>query len=318
MLQKLITDLTTNNITKQSLRFFLATLLISTVYVNSTYADKANRIAVAGGSITEIIYRLGEEGRIVGVDSTSTYPEAATHHPTLGYVRNVSVEGLLSLTPDLLIGELDTGPPKVLNQIKKAGVKTVIIENDDSIPAIKEKISHVSSLLNVEEKGEELINDLQIDIDALAHATQRINTSPRVLFLLSLSNGAPIAAGHTTSAHTAIVEAKGINVLAKYEGWQKLSPESALALKPDVIIVMNRGGDVMEQVEKLPHFKYTPAVKNKAVYTIDGSYLLGFGPRTPQAIVELGGMIHPKFPLPKGYELRYPSHIDGTQRTSGH
>ncbi len=315
MLQLSTTYSIPKNRIKRLLNFLVVIYLITNTYAN---ADTADRIAVAGGSITEIIYRLGEEDRIVGVDSTSTYPEAATHHPTLGYVRNVSVEGLLSLTPDLLIGELDTGPPKVLNQIKAAGIKTVIIENDDSISAIKEKVLHVASLLNVDKKGKALINDLQIDIDALTYATQRINTSPRVLFLLSLSNGAPIAAGHTTSAHTAIVEAKGINVLANHKGWKKLSPESALALKPDVIVVMNRGDDVMQQVEKLPHFKYTPAVKNKAVYTIDGSYLLGFGPRTPQAIVELGGMIHSDFPLPEGYKLRYPSHVDAAQKTAGH
>lgn len=276
--------------------------------LTSTYSHTENyqRVAIAGGSITEIFYRLGEEQRIVGVDSTSQFPEPAKDHPTIGYVRNVSVEGVLSLEPDLLIGELDTGPPKMLNQIKATGVNTVIIENDDTIPAIKEKITLIASLLGVEEKGIQLIKEIQLDLDALAFAKQQLTSSPRVLFLLSLSNGAPIASGHTTSAHTAIIEAGGTNVLEKHKGWKKLSPESALALKPDVIIVMNRGEDVLQQVEQLAHFKYTPAVKNKAVYTIDGGYLLGFGPRTPQAIVELGSMIHQNFMLPKEYHFRYP------------
>ncbi|WP_263530765.1 heme/hemin ABC transporter substrate-binding protein [Marinomonas sargassi] len=274
----------------------------------------SERIAVAGGSITEIIYRLGEEQRIVGVDSTSTFNNASQKHPLLGYVRNISVEGLLSLKPDLLIGESDTGPTKALEQVQAVGLETLIINEDDSISGIKDKIRQVAKQLNVEEKGEQLIQEMQVDIDALAYAKQQLKSTenkPKVLFLLALSNGAPIASGHSTSANTAIIEAGGINVLATEKGWKKLSPESALALNPDVIIVMNRHANILNDVAELPHFKYTAAVKNAAVYGIDGGYLLGFGPRTPQAIVELGTMIHEQFPLPANYHFRYKRNTQG-------
>lgn len=288
--------------------FFLTCIVFLTN--TASYAAPAERIAVAGGSITEIIYRLGEQDRIVGVDSTSQFPEDAKKFPLLGYVRNVSVEGVLSLNPDLLLGEDDTGPTKALKQIAAIGVKTVIIKEDNSIPTLQAKITQIAKLLSAEDKGKSLLNEIQIDIDALSYAKQHLSdsaksTPPKVLFLLTLKNGAPIAAGNATSAHTVIEEAGAINVLAQHKGWTKLSPESALKLNPDVIIVMNRGQDIFEQVNALPHFKYTTAVKDKAVYTIDGSYLLGFGPRTPQAIVELGTMIHNEFPLPEGYEFRY-------------
>jgi len=277
---------------------------------SATYAGSPERIAVAGGSITEIIYRLGEQDRIVGVDSTSQFPEETKELPLLGYVRNVSVEGVLSLNPDLLLGEDDTGPTNALKQIADVGLKTVIIEKDNTLPALQAKITQIAKLLSVEEKGKHLLNEVQIDIDALSYAKQHLpdlakKTPPKVLFLLTLKNGAPIAAGNATSAHTVIEEAGATNALVEYKGWTKLSPESALKLNPDVIVVMNRGQDVFEQVNALPHFKYTDAVKNKAVYTIDGSYLLGFGPRTPQAIVELGTMVHKDFPLPADYTFRY-------------
>ncbi|WP_394179511.1 hemin ABC transporter substrate-binding protein [Marinomonas posidonica] len=269
----------------------------------------AERIAVAGGSITEIIYRLGEQDKIVGVDSTSTYQAADKTHPLLGYVRNISVEGLLSLQPDLLIGESDTGPSKALEQVRAVGLNTVIIEEDDSIDAIKSKIRTVGRLLQVENKAEHLINEIQLDIDALAYANDKLNKQskhkPKVLFLLTLQNGAPIAAGQHTSAHTTITAAGGNNALENEKGWVKLSPEAALELNPDVIVVMNRPDATLEAVAQLAHFKYTEAVKNNAVYSIDGGYLLGFGPRTPQAIIELGTMIHGVFPLPKGYQFRY-------------
>ncbi len=285
-------------------------------------SEELSRIAIAGGSITEIVYQLGEEHRIVGVDSTSQFPAAAKQHPVLGYVRNISAEGVLSLQADLLIGEADTGPIKVVNQIKAAGIKTVIIEDDDTLPAIKNKIRLIAQLLNAEERGEQLIDAIQVDIDALSYAKKtiakkNIDSSPRVLFLLSVANGSPIAAGHSTSAHTAITEAGGINVLAAFEGWEKLSPEAALSLKPEVIVVMNRDQrDVLEQLRTLPHFKYSPAVQNDRVYTINGNYLLGFGPRTPQAIVELGTLIHPRFPLPTDYRFCFSN--QATAQMAGH
>lgn len=278
------------------------------------HLQAAERIAVAGGSITEIIYRLGEEQRIVGVDSTSTFNDASKHHPLLGYVRNISVEGVLSLKPDLLIGESDTGPTKSLEQVQAVGLKAVIVDADDTISAIKSKIEQVAKLLDVEGKGQSLIEEMQVDIDALAYAKQQISSttaSPKILFLLALGNGAPMASGYGTSADTVITEAGGENVLQDQKGWVKLSPESSLALNPDVIIVMNRFDNILGDIAELPHFKYTDAVKKGAVYGIDGNYLLGFGPRTPQAIVELGTMIHDRFPLPEGYHFRYKRNTQG-------
>ncbi|WP_394183057.1 hemin ABC transporter substrate-binding protein [Marinomonas posidonica] len=296
--------------TKYRLLFLSCLMTLNAASVMATPAPP-ERIAVAGGSITEIIYRLGEQDRIVGVDSTSIYPEDTKKFPVLGYVRNIAVEGVLSLNPDLLLGEEDTGPIKALEQIASVGVKTDIIEKDNTLLALQEKIMRIASLLDVEEKGDSLLEDIQIDLDALSYAKQHLPESvkkspPKVLFFLTLENGAPIASGSGTPAHTVVEEVGAINLLADYDGWIKLSPESALALDPDVIIVMNRRQDVFKQIGELAHFKYMKAVKNKEVYIIDGIYLLGFGPRTPQAIVELGTMIYQDFPLPAGYEFRAP------------
>lgn len=294
--------------------FFL--VLLVTFSCLSAADSNPQRIAVAGGSITEILYLLGEEQRIVGVDSTSQFPKEAKSLPSLGYVRNISTEGVLSLEPDLLLGEADAGPPKNLEQIKAVGVKTLILTEDNTIDAIKQKITQVAEVIGVEHKGQQLIQDIQIDLDALDYAKQNIKSqAPRIMFLLSLTQGGPLAAGNHTSAHTAIMEAGGINVLEDTQGWTKLSPEGASSLNPDVIVVMNREADTLiKDVKALPHFGLTNAVKNEQIFTIDGSYLLGFGPRTPQAIVELGTMIHAEFPLPEGYKKQY----DNTINTSGH
>lgn len=72
------------------------------------------RIVVSGGSLTEIIYRLGAEANIVGVDRTSNFPPAALELPQIGYVRALSAEGVLSQEPTLLLGEDDIAHRKSL------------------------------------------------------------------------------------------------------------------------------------------------------------------------------------------------------------
>ena len=73
-------------------------------YDNCDKADNSSRITVAGGSITEILFFLGYERNIIAVDITSNYPEETKEYPSIGYVRNLSAEGILSLKPTLIIG----------------------------------------------------------------------------------------------------------------------------------------------------------------------------------------------------------------------
>ena len=65
------------------------------------------------GALTEIVYALGAEDRLVGVDSTSVYPEAVQSLPQVGYMRQLSAEGILSLQPDLVLATRDAGPEPV-------------------------------------------------------------------------------------------------------------------------------------------------------------------------------------------------------------
>lgn len=269
-------------------------------------AQRADNIVVSGGSITEIIYALGEQKRIVGVDSTSVFPDAATSKPQIGYVRQINVEGILSLNPDLLLGEADTGPAKVLAQLKNTGLRTHIFSQNDNLQGIEKKITTIAELLDVPKKGQQLIDYIQADRQALNTMLAQVNNKPSVLFVLSLRSGQPIVAGANNAADEVINAAGGVNVAAHYfTGWKPLATEAAIAMNPDVIISMGRhGDDKTVDLTQITHFKFSNAVKNNQVHVVDGGYLLGMGPRTPQAVVELATTLHPNVPLPAGYRLR--------------
>lgn len=283
------------------------TLVLSSHFVFAQQTAKPQRVVVSGGSITEIIYALNEQQRIIGVDSTSVFPAQAKTKPQIGYVRRISVEGILSLNPDLVLGESDTGPKKVVEQLQQTGTNLVILNENDNLSGIESKIKKIAQLLNVSQKGEALAQSLKVDRDALTYLLKQATTKPRVLFVLSVRNSQPIVAGAGTSADELINAAGGINIAADtINNWKPLSTEAALALNPDVIITMGRhGDDPLVKLEKLAHFKFSNAVKNSQVHSFDGSYLLGMGPRTPQAVVELAKTFHPQAQLPEGYHYRF-------------
>jgi iron complex transport system substrate-binding protein len=72
---------------------------------HATLVDAAPRIVAVGGAVTDIVYRLGAAEHLVGVDTSSTYPAAATQLPQVGYQRMLSVEGVSSLNPTLVLDD---------------------------------------------------------------------------------------------------------------------------------------------------------------------------------------------------------------------
>ena len=117
----------------------------------------------------------------------------------------------------------------------------------------------------------------------------------KVLFILSLSNGRIIAAGEDTSASAMIELAGAKNALTGFTGYKPVNEEAVLEAAPDVVVMMARGDHAAsaEEVFSHPAFARTSAAEKKRLITMDGLYLLGFGPRLPQAVADLSAQIYP-------------------------
>jgi len=252
----------------------------------SCFAAKSfDKTIVAGGSITEIIYFLNEEEKLVAVDITSNYPEKATELPSIGYVRTLSTEGVLSLDPNLILGEEDMGPPLVIDQIKSTGVDLRVIEEDYTLDSITGKILCVGEILGVKEKATKLINSkLQKNIDNLIDTKLAgVNKNKKVMIILGMDGTSPMVAGLQTSGNGFVEMIGASNIMSSFEGWKPVSAESILVQNPDLIIITNRGLNNFGTIEKLaqhPSLAFTNAAQNLNILAIDGMSLLGFGPRT--------------------------------------
>jgi len=275
-----------------SLAFFAATAQAS-----DQPNPAASRIVSIGGTITEILYDLGAESRIVAVDTTSTYPAPAGDKPDVGYMRALSAEGILAQTPDLVLAEDGSGPPDALAILAASAVPMVTIATPPRGDAIPQKIRDVGKAVGLSDKADALAATVDADLKALAETVSGLEGTKkkRVMFVLSLANGRVMAGGTDTEANAIIELAGGINAASAISGYKPLNDEAVIAAAPDVVLVMNRGSHLAtpDQVFGLPAFQSTPAASSKALLSMDGLYLLGFGPRTPEAARMLGSKLYP-------------------------
>jgi iron complex transport system substrate-binding protein len=255
----------------------------------------AQRIVSIGGTITEILYALGAQDRIAAVDSTSGYPSEAGSKPDVGYMRALSAEGILAQKPDLILTEEGSGPPPVLDILKASSIPMVTVATPPQGDAIGQKIRDIGTAVGLATEADALADKTESELKALSQDVAKIpEPRKRVLFVLSLANGRIMAGGADTEAAEIIRMAGGINAAPEITGYKPLSDEAVIAAKPDVILTMTRGNHQTsaEEVFALPAFQTTPAAADKALISMDGLLLLGFGPRTPEATRELSRQLY--------------------------
>ena len=278
------------------LGLYLFVVLASGLGTLSAAAEEAKRVISVGGSITEIVYELGAGDRLVAVDTTSSYPPAAEALPDVGYMRQLAAEPILALEPDLLLLVEDAGPPATLDQLRAAGISIVTLPDQPTLDGIRQKVRQVAAAIELVDEGERLVARIEAAQRDVAAKLDSLPERPSVLFLLSVGTGAPLAAGTETSAAGIIEMAGGRNALTDFSGFRPLSPEAAAATRAEVVLVTERTLERLGGRDALlgrPELAASPAAADGRLVAMDGLLLLGFGPRTPQAVAELAEALHP-------------------------
>ena len=254
------------------------------------------RIVSIGGAITEILYALGFEDRLAGVDTTSLYPPAALRDkPNVGYMRQISAEGVLGLNPSLVLAVQGSGPKETMDVLEAATVPLVVVPDIFSEKGLLDKIRMVGHAMGADERAECLTAVVAGDLAQLRELRARVTTPVRVMFVMSLLNGRVMAAGKNTAANEIIALAGAVNAIDGYDGYKIISDEAIVAAKPDVVLSIQRGKDSVdaEAVYVHPAFALTPVAANKTFISMEGLYLLGFGPRTAAAARDLSIKLYP-------------------------
>ena len=266
-------------------------LSISNAYAICEQSMSRSKIVVAGGSITEIVYFLGVEDKLVGVDITSNFPVEAKKLKSIGYLRNLSIEGILSLSPGLVLAEEDIGPPIIVNQLRKTSIDLRIIKEKNNLNGIRNKIMCISKILNTSLEDNKDYVELQKKLYRVRNL-KKINSKKikKILLILMMRGSSPVVAGKNTSGQGFINMIGHENSMSDLNGWKPVSSEEIIKKNPDYIIITKRAFksfSSLDQFLSIPGISSTLAAKKKNIIVKDGMSMLGFGPRTINVALDI-------------------------------
>ncbi|MFD0860491.1 heme/hemin ABC transporter substrate-binding protein [Roseovarius aquimarinus] len=274
----------------------LAAIFAALIGASPAPADTGADVLSIGGAVTEIIVALGQGHRLKARDTTSSYPPEVTELPDVGYMRALSPEGVLSVDPSLIITGEGAGPPEALEVIRAADVALVEVPDARDADGILRKIEIIGDALGVPERADLLQADVGAALAEATRAAERPEADKkRVLFILSTQGGRITASGAGTEADAVIRMAGGVNAVTDFEGYRQLTDEAVGLAAPDVILMMDRGGDHGKsdaELLALPAVALTPAAERASIVRMNGLLLLGFGPRTAEAVTRLSRAIY--------------------------
>ena len=267
-------------------RHSLATLLVG--WLTTGAAAASERWVVLGGDIAETLTALDADINVIARDDTVVYPAAMAELPSVGYLRQLSAESVLSVNPDRVLAAGSAGPQEVLEQLAAVGVSIATINAPPKLEAIDEKVRAIGQLTDRIEEGDALADELTAKLGQLARLPALPAT--RAMFIMQHSGLTPRAAGSDTAAHSAL-EAVGLtNAFAEMQGYHSVGAEALARQAPEVVIIAERGLAAIggeAALWQLPGIALTPAGRHRHLITIDDQALLGFGPRTPDQLLAL-------------------------------
>jgi len=256
-----------------------------------SFNETPKRIVAYGPSITEIIYSLGLEEKLVGVDSLSNYPEAAKSKQQVGDAFNPSMEKLVELKPDLVLTVKQQQFNKNMDDL---GIKYMVIDPKDLAGTYKD-IALIGKITGVEGKSGKIIDDMKATV---ARVQGQVKNAPvvKTIFLIDTTDlNNPWTAGPGSFIDELITMAGGTNVAAKASApYVAYSIEQIIAADPEVIILPDQYVVSPQVLKDHPAWKKTSAVKNNRVITVNGDIISRAGPRLAQGLEAVAKIIHPE------------------------
>lgn len=258
------------------------------------------RIVCVSKHLTEMAFALGQGRSIVAVDLSSTYPDSAKLLKTVGYHRALSPEGIIAMTPDLVMHSNDIGPETVIPQITKVGLTVKTFGGANTIDSAKLTLKELANFYGVPAKADSIIQQMDASIQAAADSLKAMHIvkKPKVMIIHfgRASNIYFVMSGRHGVGDKMIELAGGETALYDAKGAKQLSAEAIAAANPDVIIATDFGFDQMGGMDKfiagVPGVALTNAGKNKNIIRYEEHDLVYFGPRSGSNILSLMKQLH--------------------------
>jgi ABC-type Fe3+-hydroxamate transport system substrate-binding protein len=249
------------------------------------------RVITLAPNLTEIVYAVGAGPILVGNTTYCDYPPEAKAVPKVGDTLHPNIEQIIALKPQLILVSTASQLEAFTNQLDERGIAFYVTDPHD-LEGVFRSISALGSLLGQQSRADKLVEDLRARASGVEAA---VKTLKPVRVFYQVSREPLYTAGRDSFITDLIARAGGDSVTANVEGaWPRYSEESALAARPEAIIMATGTGMDEGNKEVADALKKSPAALGKRVYGINGDYLSRPGPRLVDGLEELAHALHPE------------------------
>ncbi|MBB4824541.1 iron complex transport system substrate-binding protein [Sporosarcina luteola] len=259
-----------------------------------TFEKTPETIVSLQPSNTEILFALGVGDQIIGATDYDTYPKEALDIERVSDSVKFNGERIIELNPDVVIAYSTGGEVEGLATLEEAGIPVFVIQSASSFDDVYGDIAQIADVLNLQEKGDSLIEDIQSKISSVTEKLGDLDNLKQMYFEISPAPDI-YTAGKGTFQQEIFNQANVTNVFGDLDGWPKVSEEDILTKQPDVIVTtVSYIPDPVGEIKGREGWDMLQAVKEDHVIQLDSDIMSRPGPRIGEAVELLAKAIYPE------------------------
>lgn len=259
-------------------------------YLGTTYTieKEPQKVVSVSPSMTELIYALGAQDKLVGRSDYCDYPEEAASVESVGSMQTPDVEKIISLEPDLVI-VTNMVDEQVVSKLTDVDISVLTVADVQDLSQIYDMVSMVGAALNKNAEAAALVEESKGTITDVEEKVKDLE-APSVYYVVSYGEYGDSIPGGDTFIHGIITAAGGDNIGKDITGWS-INLEEIIEKDPDIIIIPSYYDGAFQEAD---HYKDLTAVKEGRVYVIDTNMVDRQGARTAEAVKTLAEIFHPE------------------------
>lgn len=248
------------------------------------------RVVSLAPSLTELIFALKAESKLVGRTTKCNIPEAAKKVTDVGAYMTPDFERLMAVRPDLILAPKTGIRPEIVQRLKSLKIP-VYIDDSSNIEEIEQLVNNIGVMVGARNEADHVVNDIKIRRKKISKLTGGFE-KPTVLFVIGIRP--LVVAGGKSFLGALVREAGGSNIAeTTVVEYPKFSIEEVIRRDPDIIFMLDKECQGDDCVKQWKDYGYLKAVRNNRVYVLDADLISRPGSRTIEALEKLAEFLHP-------------------------
>jgi len=253
------------------------------------------RIVSLAPNITEILFALGLEKKIVGVTRYCDYPQQAQKKERIGGMVDPDLEKVISLQPDLVIA-FRGNPLRLIRRLKELQLSVFVLEQGTSLESVFSLIEKIGLITYKEKRAISLVDDLNTDYKRVLKLLTSVKHVPKVY--INIHGKGLWTCGRDSFLNDLVKKAKGLNIAGEMpRSWLAYNLEEIIHQNPEYIIVITQSqkdfAEIKEWFVQEAHLESTQAVREENIHYLDEDLITRPGPRIFRAFEQLSRILHP-------------------------